>query len=342
MAVVVAHLPIYYVLSRQASLGIIKKADAIRTISSRTQIPLSSASDIVRDYNHLIKGEPYHRRLASSITEYFLDSILRDDGIEQLSVSLISLWGHIEYYERVSQKNSFKDREIYTRFSERITFAGVQLLSAEILNKVTPEYIWIAIQKILLGEKHSFSESTKFDVLIDRERRLPPKAVFGVALSLALDREIFPGHFSAGESSICFRLLREAGYEIVLKNKVSQTERFEAGEKQEWEEGEKKLVLHLRRERATGLSQAKKAQYKRMYGVLSCQRCGIVPMKYYMSEHAEACIEVHHNQTKVSEMEENHKTRLEDLLCLCANCHRLIHKELAAEKMSEKAALKKH
>ncbi|NPT56053.1 hypothetical protein GNZ13_15985 [Paraburkholderia sp. 5N] len=48
----------------------------------------------------------------------------------------------------------------------------------------------------------------------------------------------------------------------------------------------------------------------------------------YGQEEAEACIEVHQASTHVSEMGEGHKTTLDDLQCLCANCHRIVHKVL--------------
>jgi 5-methylcytosine-specific restriction protein A len=35
---------------------------------------------------------------------------------------------------------------------------------------------------------------------------------------------------------------------------------------------------------------------------------------------------------QVSEMQRGHKTQLEHLQCLCANCHRLVHREMRAKK----------
>jgi hypothetical protein len=85
-------------------------------------------------------------------------------------------------------------------------------------------------------------------------------------------------------------------------------------------------------ERAPGLAKAKKAQYRRTHGQLSCERCGLDPVTHYGTKEAEACIEVHHSATHVSEMAKGHKTTLDDLQCLCANCHRLVHKILSVQK----------
>lgn len=211
-------------------------------------------------------------------------------------------------------------------------------LSAETLNKVTPELIWNAVQQFQNGDvPHLFSPSTDYDLLAEDGQRFPPKAVFGVALSMALGgTAIEPKHFSAGESTPCFRLLREAGYKIISKNSHALSQDPIPDLDQEWHEGEAKLVSHLKRERAPGLSKAKKTQYRRLHGKLICERCDLDPVAEYGTEHAEACIEVHHSATHVSEMTSGHKTTLDDVQCLCANCHRLVHRILREQMKQDK------
>lgn len=60
------------------------------------------------------------------------------------------------------------------------------------------------------------------------------------------------------------------------------------------------------------------------------ERCDMDPIEAFGSELGEACIEVHHRDTHISDMENGHETRLEDLECLCANCHRVTHREIKA------------
>lgn len=141
-------------------------------------------------------------------------------------------------------------------------------LPAATLSLATAEYVWTAVQRLLLGDvQHSFGESRDFDLIADDGKRLPPKAVFGVALSLALGGDqIGPQHFSAGESSTCFRLLRTAGYQVVRKGTPSPAQTSELDFDQEWAEGEVRVRTHLKRERAKGLAKAKKAQYRRVMG----------------------------------------------------------------------------
>lgn len=164
---------------------------------------------------------------------------------------------------------------------------------------------------------------------------MPPKAVFGIAAAEALNFKVLPKHFAGGEHSACFRILRAAGYQVVPK----QTETnpapplITAGDEQ-WTEGRTRLVTHVRKERGTGLAAAKKAEFRRLNKKLWCERCGMDPISTYGHEHGEACIEVHHRATQVQYMNEDHITRLEDLQCLCANCHRVEHRELKASHAS--------
>ena len=66
------------------------------------------------------------------------------------------------------------------------------------------------------GETSSFKDSTNFDVIIDT-KRYPPKAILGIALSDYYGVDILPEHFSGGEKSSCFRILRDLGFETVDK-----------------------------------------------------------------------------------------------------------------------------
>jgi 5-methylcytosine-specific restriction protein A len=210
---------------------------------------------------------------------------------------------------------------------------STERLPADVQRRATPEYIWRAVQQYIQGNVRDdpFGPSTDYDLVADDGRRLPPKAVFGLALSMALDgAPVGPENISSGE--FCFTLLREAGYQVVRKDEAYESPESEIYIDREWHEGGVKLKSHLKRERAPGLAKAKKAQYRRTHGRLSCERCGLDPVAHYNAEEAEACIEVHHFATHVSEMAEGHKTTLDDLQCLCANCHRLVHRILSAQK----------
>lgn len=125
------------------------------------------------------------------------------------------------------------------------------------------------------------------------------------------------------------RRLIAFGYAVVPKGAEVETPELPvAPEDREWCEGEPRLVTHLKRERAGGLAKAKKSAFLREHGKLFCERCELDPIERFGREVGEACIEVHHRRTSVSRMLDGHVTVLEDLQCLCANCHRIIHAEL--------------
>ena len=67
---------------------------------------------------------------------------------------------------------------------------------------------------------HDFHESEKFDVIVEG-KRLPPKAILGLAAMRVLGMPLKPSDFSGGEDSQCFKLLRSLGFEVLLKEPPS-------------------------------------------------------------------------------------------------------------------------
>jgi predicted HNH restriction endonuclease len=95
-----------------------------------------------------------------------------------------------------------------------------------------------------------------------------------------------------------------------------------------WREGGLIYVTHLRRERADGLAEKKREAFIKTHGGrIFCELCRFDPLAAY-GEFGAACIEVHHAKVAVENMEDGHVTKLEDLQCLCANCHRVTHKHM--------------
>jgi 5-methylcytosine-specific restriction protein A len=204
-------------------------------------------------------------------------------------------------------------------------------LPVEELDRVNAEHVWNAVEKLRAGTDHAFGPSTDFDLVTDTGERFPPKAVFGLAASEALGFEVQPKHFTGGTGTPCFRTLEAAGFTIVPKSEAVPSLNIPASqEDREWAEGQPKLVSHLKKERASGLAQAKKENFIRLHGRLMCERCGMDPIAVYVGQHGLACIEVHHKAVHVEDMTETHRTKLEDLQCLCANCHRVVHAEMKA------------
>lgn len=100
-------------------------------------------------------------------------------------------------------------------------------------------------------------------------------------------------------------------------------------------EGSVKSKIHLVRERNTKLVyEVKKVALER--GELSCEVCGVDFYQVY-GELGKGYIECHH-KIPLSTYKPNQKTKKEDLALVCANCHRMLHRDMetiSIEKLKE-------
>lgn len=203
-------------------------------------------------------------------------------------------------------------------------------LPASDLREVTEYDIWSAMEALQNGASAGlFDESLSYDLVAENGTRLPPKAVFGLAASSALGYPVQPVNFTGGVDTVCFELLEAAGWKIVGKGAPTGAPdaRSDDAEKQ-WPEGDERRRSHLRRERHPGVAKAKKAEQRKLHGRLFCEQCKMDPLVVFGGPDGEACIEVHHRATEIASMQPGHATRLADLECLCANCHRVRHRQM--------------
>lgn len=215
---------------------------------------------------------------------------------------------------------------------------NIERLSNTEQRRVTVADVHRAVFRLVSGEDApNFADSRDYDVMLDDGTRLAPKRIFGLALEEALGIEAYPGHFSAGWGMPCFELIEAAGYKIVEKADSSMPTDMADEDPAElplppedWSaaEGNPKIVVHFRRERDRGLARRKKAAFRAEHGRLFCERCKMDPAQVYSPEVAAACIEVHHAVIQVKDMGPEHMTSIDDLECLCANCHRITHREM--------------
>jgi len=85
-------------------------------------------------------------------------------------------------------------------------------------------------------------------------------------------------------------------------------------------EGAATLRTHVRRERSKSLIERFKKQLK----TVACSVCDFDFEEAY-GELGRGFIEAHHT-VPVAQMEPGAKTRLEDLVAVCSNCHRMLHR----------------
>ena len=90
-------------------------------------------------------------------------------------------------------------------------------------------------------------------------------------------------------------------------------------------EGRVLTRAHLRRERNRELVGRKKLKVHSETGALRCEVCGF---DFYMiyGERGAGFAECHH-LVPLADLSPDTRTRLTDLAILCANCHRMIHRQ---------------
>lgn len=207
---------------------------------------------------------------------------------------------------------------------------SAMLMRAEEFREITDEHVRRAVQLLLEGTvERRFGRHTRYDVLTDDGARLPPKEVFGLAAKLALGRELVPDNFRGGERTTCFRVIRAAGFRIEPKDGPPSVQLND--DDREWAEGEPRRVTHLGFERSRTAARLKRAAFREEHGLLRCENCGMIPTKVYDESSGDACIEVHHI-VPLYELGRKRRTRLEDLVCVCANCHRILHHEMRQDR----------
>jgi len=93
----------------------------------------------------------------------------------------------------------------------------------------------------------------------------------------------------------------------------------------ESEEGAILTRTHRYRERDSSLVRRKKESAQKEHGALVCEACGFEFARVY-GDHGNGFIECHHTKP-LSEFTIGEKTKLFDLVLLCSNCHRMIHRK---------------
>lgn len=85
-----------------------------------------------------------------------------------------------------------------------------------LMDALTADHIAKALIRIDAGETGKFSESTKYDLLVDG-KHYPPKRAVGLALEVLAGRPFGWDDFKGGELSSCFLTLQRLGLTIVDK-----------------------------------------------------------------------------------------------------------------------------
>ena len=99
-------------------------------------------------------------------------------------------------------------------------------------------------------------------------------------------------------------------------------------------EGKEYFKLHRKRERNNKLIQKAKQQHLKNDPSLSCQVCGFSFINFY-GQVGKGFIEAHHI-IPISKLNKETKTKVEDIVLVCSNCHRMLHRRKARKNSIKK------
>lgn len=80
----------------------------------------SSAHDYIYSYSNLIQGKLFTRTTSAYATDYYLEKIFQENGVNGIKSALLSLSQHFDYYEDKTGSAVIKRRKIYEKYLKLI------------------------------------------------------------------------------------------------------------------------------------------------------------------------------------------------------------------------------
>jgi len=199
-------------------------------------------------------------------------------------------------------------------------------------SSIAPEIIVEAVRGFDNGARHRFGPSTFYDLFFEG-RRYPPKAIVGLAAAVVIGREYGPDDFSGGLDSKCFKILWDAGFEIIFKTD-NQPIPEEVLPTETYSEGAVRQVLTNAYERD---EKARRAAIKH-HGCV-CKVCAFDFEAAYGSI-SKNFIHVHQIVPLSSIGKEYVVNPKTELIPVCPNCHAMIHRKSPPFMVEEMRAIR--
>ena len=114
---------------------------------------------------------------------------------------------------------------------------------------------------------------------------------------------------------------------MLVENRLKADELDKAlpATRESFPEGKEHERRHIVRERNPTLVRLAKDRFKAKHRQLYCQVCGFDFARRY-GKLGEDFIEAHHT-IPISELKPGDQTKIEDIVLVCSNCHRMLHKK---------------
>lgn len=237
---------------------------------------------------------------------------------------------YLETYQSYQSRPIFDDCEYIVSFvgeaDDRARFVGIyRSLNKAVKGKDSgfidptgPHDLVVALETDTI--RYGFEREKRFDEFRDRMViRWSGGAINWEQWLPTNDKTVVEIEESAKLLEIADNIVSALGMRIEPVQPLSDDE-----ESLSFSEGAARYAMHLMRERNQMLIKEVKRRAMARDGRLACEVCGFDFSEVY-GELGAGFIEAHHT-IPVSEMEENDLTRIEDLVLLCPNCHRMVHR----------------
>jgi hypothetical protein len=97
----------------------ISQGKALDNIVAISDMHRGSALAYISDFQHMMEGKEYQRTMKTNATQYYLENIYKDYGIESLRLAVNAVDQHTKYYS-THRKGSLRSIEAIVReFNEK-------------------------------------------------------------------------------------------------------------------------------------------------------------------------------------------------------------------------------
>lgn len=149
----------------------------------------------------------------------------------------------------------------------------------------------------------------------------------GMTSGSKLDKEVFQEYFIQRDKLKAIAAeIKNVAESPETRQKIYTIEEDDQTRNDTVMEGQVLYKLHKVRERDYSIILRKKEQALNLFGKLACEACVFVFEELY-GFIGKGFIECHH-RTPLSSIKVSTKTTLDDLSLVCANCHRMLHKQI--------------
>jgi 5-methylcytosine-specific restriction protein A len=352
-------IPNAYAISKKVYEGKLTFTEGKRLLSTDNKVNKSTAGDYIYNFRYLLNGQVFHRTLNTASMDYFLENIYKEYKKEGLSNALSALKKHIDYYESIQKTKTTMHhmRALLKKYFEKIRAPILITDIGELIQNIDTVEGYLAegddterleVSKLIkrgtcfvaykIGNELRFAPSRFLGYESNKLFKHSTKDIDGrdtnQAINRILDsRPVVNPALEKEYIKYCISLgikpqPKGGAYAVARKYwKLNLEHDFRNNNELSGEFPEGKIVerTHKARERNTQVIQIAKENFKIRHGKLFCEVCGFDFERAY-GQIGKDFIEGHHT-IAVSEMQPDHKTKPEDIAMLCANCHRMVHKQ---------------